>query len=70
MLDGKVASSKTVLPEVLSVSAEKGKKKCVWKLKYQHIPDPRGLGGTADVSEPLLAIVMISSTSPVLPILV
>lgn len=29
MLDGKVASSKTVMPEVLSVSAEKGKNKCV-----------------------------------------
>lgn len=66
MLDGKVASSKTVMPEVLSVSAEKGKKKCVWKLKYQHIPDVWGHGGVADVSEPLLTVIVISSVSPVL----
>lgn len=39
---------------------------CVWKLKYQRIPDPWGHGGTADVSEPLLTIIVIGSVSSVL----
>lgn len=60
MLYGKVANSTVVMPEVLSVSAEKSKQKRVHEnLKHQHISDLWGSDGTANHSEPPLMAGMV-----------